>query len=100
MDSEAVLQLPRSRQSLSRWLFQACRVPRGSDFILISFCFRLQVLEYMGGGDLLNLLIERDVFEEDFTRFYVAEVGINFSYHYLCLELRLIAPALPFAFSR
>jgi hypothetical protein len=31
----------------------------------------------MGGGDLLNLLIERDVFEEDFTRFYVAEV--NFS---------------------
>jgi hypothetical protein len=29
----------------------------------------------MGGGDLLNLLIERDVFEEDFTRFYVAEVG-------------------------
>jgi hypothetical protein len=28
----------------------------------------------MGGGDLLNLLIERDIFEEDFTRFYVAEV--------------------------
>ncbi|TFY60541.1 hypothetical protein EVG20_g7382 [Dentipellis fragilis] len=32
------------------------------------------VLEYMGGGDLLNLLIERDVFPEDFTRFYVAEM--------------------------
>ena len=31
----------------------------------------------MGGGDLLNLLIERDVFEEDFTRFYVAEVRLN-----------------------
>ena len=30
----------------------------------------------MGGGDLLNLLIEKDVFEEDFTRFYIAEVGI------------------------
>jgi hypothetical protein len=29
----------------------------------------------MGGGDLLNLLIERDVFEEDFTRFYIAEVS-------------------------
>jgi serine/threonine-protein kinase LATS1/2 len=28
----------------------------------------------MGGGDLLNLLIEKDVFEEDFARFYVAEV--------------------------
>jgi protein-serine/threonine kinase len=35
-----------------------------------------QVLEYMGGGDLLNLLIDRDVFEEDFTRFYVAEVSV------------------------
>jgi serine/threonine protein kinase len=32
------------------------------------------VLEYMGGGDLLNLLIERDIFEEDFTKFYVAEM--------------------------
>jgi hypothetical protein len=29
----------------------------------------------MGGGDLLNLLIERDVFGEDFTRFYAAEVS-------------------------
>ncbi|KIJ50685.1 hypothetical protein M422DRAFT_245328 [Sphaerobolus stellatus SS14] len=32
------------------------------------------VLEFMGGGDLLSLLIERVVFEEDFTRFYVAEM--------------------------
>ncbi|KAG9005549.1 hypothetical protein FRB90_010337 [Tulasnella sp. 427] len=31
------------------------------------------VLEYMGGGDLLNLLIEKDVFEENFARFYIAE---------------------------
>jgi hypothetical protein len=28
----------------------------------------------MGGGDLLNLLIEKDVFEEPFARFYIAEV--------------------------
>jgi len=28
----------------------------------------------MSGGDLLNLLIERDVFEEGFARFYIAEV--------------------------
>jgi hypothetical protein len=28
----------------------------------------------MGGGDLLNLLIEKDVFEESFARFYIAEV--------------------------
>jgi len=32
------------------------------------------VLEFMGGGDLLNLLIEKDVFEENFARFYVAEM--------------------------
>jgi hypothetical protein len=31
----------------------------------------------MGGGDLLNLLIERDVFEEDFARFYIAEVCLT-----------------------
>ena len=29
----------------------------------------------MGGGDLLNLLIEKDVFEENFARFYIAEVS-------------------------
>ena len=29
----------------------------------------------MGGGDLLNLLIEKDVFDEDFARFYIAEVS-------------------------
>lgn len=57
-------------------------VPPRSDFISISFVLT-QILEYMGGGDLLNLLIERDVFEEDFTRFYVAEVGNHFSHLYL-----------------
>jgi serine/threonine protein kinase len=31
-------------------------------------------MEFMGGGDLLNLLIEKDLFEEDFARFYVAEM--------------------------
>lgn len=29
----------------------------------------------MGGGDLLNLLIEKDIFEEDFAKFYVAEAS-------------------------
>ena len=28
----------------------------------------------MGGGDPLNLLIERDIFEENFTKFYAAEM--------------------------
>lgn len=30
----------------------------------------------MGGGDLLNLLIEKDIFEENFAKFYVAEVSL------------------------
>lgn len=38
------------------------------------------VLEYMGGGDLLNLLIEKDVFEESFCKFYIAEVRSSFRY--------------------
>lgn len=32
------------------------------------------VLEYMGGGDLLNLLVEKDTFSESMTRFYIAEM--------------------------
>lgn len=37
------------------------------------------VMEYMPGGDLLNLLIEKDIFEEEFAKFYVAEM-------ILCIE--------------
>ncbi|EJD52588.1 kinase-like protein [Auricularia subglabra TFB-10046 SS5] len=54
--------------------------PAGSEWIVrLFYSFQDRdhlylVLEFMGGGDLLNLLIERDVFEEDFTRFYVAEM--------------------------
>ncbi len=32
------------------------------------------VLEYMGGGDLLNLLVDRDIFPEPMAKFYVAEM--------------------------
>lgn len=32
------------------------------------------VMEWMGGGDMLNMLIEKDVFDEGFARFYVAEM--------------------------
>lgn len=35
------------------------------------------VLEYMGGGDLLNLLVERDTFPEAMTRFYIAEMILS-----------------------
>jgi hypothetical protein len=50
----------------------------------------LQVLDFEGGGDLLNLLVERDTFDEGFTKFYVAEVGF-------CSGWRPIRPLTPFA---
>lgn len=31
-------------------------------------------MEFMGGGDLLNFLIEKDIFVEDFVKFYVVEM--------------------------
>ena len=30
-------------------------------------------MEYVPGGDLMNLLIEKNVFSEDLARFYIAE---------------------------
>ncbi|BFZ64997.1 hypothetical protein YB2330_006160 [Saitoella coloradoensis] len=49
-----------------KWSFQ------DADFLYL-------IMEYMPGGDLLNLLIERDTFPEPFTRFYIAEM-------ILCIE--------------
>ncbi|WWC72355.1 uncharacterized protein I206_106317 [Kwoniella pini CBS 10737] len=35
------------------------------------------VLEFMGGGDLLNLLVEKDTFSEEMTKFYIAEMILS-----------------------
>ena len=67
MDCKDALYLPRQGSPLPGACFTNCE-----RFLPRSLC--LQVLEYMGGGNLLNLLIERDTFPEDFTRFYIAEV--------------------------
>ena len=32
------------------------------------------VMEYLGGGDMMNLLIKKDIFTENETRFYMAEL--------------------------
>ncbi|CCO31453.1 hypothetical protein BN14_05495 [Rhizoctonia solani AG-1 IB] len=54
--------------------------PTGADWIVrLFYSFQDQdhlylILEFMGGGDLLNLLIEKDIFEEDFGKFYIAEM--------------------------
>lgn len=36
--------------------------------------FLFLVMEYVAGGSLLNLLFKWDVFDEEQTRFYVAEI--------------------------
>ncbi|KAJ9109026.1 hypothetical protein QFC21_000352 [Naganishia friedmannii] len=41
---------------------------------IVKLHYSFQILDFEGGGDLLNLLVERDTFSEDFTRFYVAEM--------------------------
>jgi protein-serine/threonine kinase len=51
----------------SRWIVRLCYSFQDNDHLYL-------VMEFMGGGDLLNLLIERDVFSEDFARFYFAEM--------------------------
>lgn len=39
--------------------------------------FLYLVMEYMPGGDLLQLLIDRDTFSEEFARFYMAEMVLG-----------------------
>ena len=76
MDCSTSLQFSRSGSSVPRQ-FWCLSHHESLSISLIPRIQPRQVLEYMGGGDLLNLLIERDVFEEDFTRFYVAEVSVH-----------------------
>lgn len=56
-----------SSSSSSRWIVRLVYSFQDVDHLYL-------VMEYMGGGDLLNLLIERDTFEESFAKFYVAEM--------------------------
>lgn len=35
------------------------------------------VMEYLGGGDMMNLLIKKDIFTEDEARFYIAELVLS-----------------------
>ena len=51
----------------SSWIVQLFYAFQDADHLYL-------VLEYMGGGDLLNLLVARDTFPESMTRFYVAEM--------------------------
>ena len=51
------------------------------------------LMEFLPGGDLMTLLIDRDIFSEDMTRFYVAEIVLAIeSVHRLGFAHRDIKP--------
>ncbi|KAG4083430.1 kinase-like protein [Neocallimastix lanati (nom. inval.)] len=51
----------------SNWIIQLMYTFQDDDYLYF-------VLEFMGGGDLLSLLIKMDIFPEDFAKFYSAEM--------------------------
>ncbi|ELP88017.1 serine/threonine protein kinase, putative, partial [Entamoeba invadens IP1] len=51
------------------------------------------VMEYLGGGDMMSLLIKEDIFPEDMARFYIAELFVALdSIHKLSYIHRDIKP--------
>jgi len=39
-------------------------------------------MEYLGGGDLMTLLIKKDILSEEDAKFYIAEI-VNHNYFFL-----------------
>ncbi|GAC71701.1 NDR and related serine/threonine kinases [Moesziomyces antarcticus T-34] len=65
--AERDLMTSASASASARWIVKLVYSFQDVDHLYL-------IMEFMGGGDLLNLLIEKDIFEEDFARFYVAEM--------------------------
>lgn len=59
--------LMTAASSVSRWIVRLVYSFQDLDHLYL-------VMEYMGGGDMLNLLISRDRFPEEMARFYAAEM--------------------------
>lgn len=59
--------LPTESSSSHSWIVQLYYAFQDTDHLYLVF-------EFMGGGDLLNLLVERDTFPEPMTKFYIAEM--------------------------
>ncbi|RXK35938.1 AGC/NDR/NDR protein kinase [Tremella mesenterica] len=59
--------LPTSSNSSTSWIVRLYYAFQDTDHLYLVF-------EYMGGGDLLNLLVQLDTFPESMTRFYIAEM--------------------------
>jgi serine/threonine protein kinase len=54
-------------RSKSRWLVELKSAFQDKEYLFIA-------MEWVPGGDLLRLLIDKDIFTEDETRFYVSEL--------------------------
>ncbi|PWN28132.1 kinase-like protein [Jaminaea rosea] len=65
--AERDLMTSASASGSRRWIVNLVYSFQDTDHLYL-------IMEFMGGGDLLNLLIEKDIFPEDFSRFYVAEM--------------------------
>jgi len=59
--------LMSAASSICRWIVRLVYSFQDVDHLYL-------VMEYMGGGDMLNLLIQRDTFPESMAKFYVAEM--------------------------
>lgn len=59
--------LMTAASSVCRWIVRLIYSFQDVDHLYL-------VMEYMGGGDMLNLLIQRDTFPESMAKFYVAEM--------------------------
>ena len=45
------------------------------------------VMEYLAGGDLMTLLMKKDILTEEESKFYIAEaVSLEYSYFYIALD--------------
>ena len=38
-------------------------------------------MEYLGGGDLMTLLMKKDILKEEEAKFYIAECVFNFKFN-------------------
>ena len=63
----ASTRLPSDDNSKPFWIVRLHYAFQDTDHLYL-------IMEYMGGGDLLNLLVELDTFSESMTRFYIAEM--------------------------
>jgi serine/threonine kinase 38 len=73
-------------KSSNKWIIDLKCSFHDEDFLYL-------VMEYLPGGDLMNMLIKKDIFSIEEARFYIAETILAVEYvHSLCYVHRDIKP--------